>query len=53
MKWFQNIDAHWKRHVTTKLVEFDRYERITKSGRFEFRIEGWLMLVDRQYVVQS
>lgn len=43
----------WQRHLTKEELHFDRYERRdSAAGRnfFEFRHEGWLILVDRRFV---
>jgi hypothetical protein len=44
----------WREHTTVKDIgfeRFERYERTEAGGFYEFRHEGWLMLVHRRHVV--
>src|SRR5712691_7484461 len=48
-------DTHheWRTYRTAKDTEFERYERYESGelgGFYEFRQEGWLMLVSRRFV---
>jgi len=42
------LDA-WRRHVTTKPVEFERYESY-RDRHYTFRDAGWLLRVHRRHV---
>jgi hypothetical protein len=47
-------DEDWQEYVTTRDTGFEKYEHYhrTEAGNFyEFRHEGWLMLVHRRHVV--